>query len=77
MVRTQRRRRCLPPARGFAAYPRAARASPPPYGASVTGSGRGPREIARLAVPEVEAGRVFTAAEALPVYLRDNVAQVP
>jgi tRNA threonylcarbamoyladenosine biosynthesis protein TsaB len=60
---------------GFAAYPQLRAV------AAVRGIREGlwPRaaEIARLAAPEVEAGRVFTAAEALPVYLRDNVAQVP
>lgn len=34
-------------------------------------------EIARLAVPEVLGGRVHPAQEALPVYLRDEVAQPP
>jgi tRNA threonylcarbamoyladenosine biosynthesis protein TsaB len=61
---------------GFAAYPQLRAVA-----AAVRGIREGlwPRaaEIARLAAPEVEAGRVFTAAEALPVYLRDNVAQVP
>lgn len=32
-------------------------------------------EIARLAVPEVSAGRVLTAEQAIPVYLRDDVAR--
>jgi tRNA threonylcarbamoyladenosine biosynthesis protein TsaB len=62
---------------GFAAYPQLRGA----VAAVVRGIREGlwPRaaEIARLAAPEVEAGRVFTAAEALPVYLRDNVAQLP
>src|SRR5256886_13354060 len=31
-------------------------------------------EIARLAVPEVASGRVLPAEQALPVYLRDDVA---
>jgi tRNA threonylcarbamoyladenosine biosynthesis protein TsaB len=31
-------------------------------------------EIARLALPEAEAGRTVPAEEAMPVYLRDNVA---
>jgi tRNA threonylcarbamoyladenosine biosynthesis protein TsaB len=31
-------------------------------------------EIARLALPEVQAGRTVPAEEAMPVYLRDNVA---
>jgi tRNA threonylcarbamoyladenosine biosynthesis protein TsaB len=33
------------------------------------------REIARLAVPEVEAGRVLPPDQAIPVYLRDDVAR--
>jgi tRNA threonylcarbamoyladenosine biosynthesis protein TsaB len=33
------------------------------------------QEIARLAVPEVAAGRVLPAEQALPVYLRDDVAR--
>jgi tRNA threonylcarbamoyladenosine biosynthesis protein TsaB len=32
-------------------------------------------EIARLAVPDVQAGRTVTPEEALPVYLRDDVVQ--
>lgn len=35
----------------------------------------GAREIAVLAVAEVRAGRLFPAEQALPVYLRDNVAR--
>ena len=34
-------------------------------------------EIARLAAAEVEAGKLRTAAEAVPVYLRDDVARPP
>jgi tRNA threonylcarbamoyladenosine biosynthesis protein TsaB len=34
-------------------------------------------EIARLAVPEVQAGRVFAPENAMPVYLRDEVAKPP
>lgn len=34
------------------------------------------REIARLATPKVAAGHLLAAEEALPVYLRDNVAHV-
>ncbi len=34
-------------------------------------------EIARLAVPEVAAGRFLAADQALPVYLRDDVARAP
>jgi tRNA threonylcarbamoyladenosine biosynthesis protein TsaB len=35
----------------------------------------GAREIASLAVPEVEAGRVFPPEQAIPVYIRDDVAR--
>jgi tRNA threonylcarbamoyladenosine biosynthesis protein TsaB len=34
-------------------------------------------EIARLAAPEVQAGRVFAPENAMPVYLRDEVARPP
>jgi tRNA threonylcarbamoyladenosine biosynthesis protein TsaB len=34
-------------------------------------------EIARLAVPEVVSGHVLPAEQALPVYLRDDVAHAP
>jgi tRNA threonylcarbamoyladenosine biosynthesis protein TsaB len=34
------------------------------------------QEIARLALPEVTAGRLLPPEEALPIYLRDNVAHV-
>jgi tRNA threonylcarbamoyladenosine biosynthesis protein TsaB len=34
-------------------------------------------EVARLAVEEVAAGRIFSAEQALPVYLRDDVARLP
>ena len=34
-------------------------------------------EIARLALPEVASGRVLPAEQALPVYLRDDVAHAP
>jgi tRNA threonylcarbamoyladenosine biosynthesis protein TsaB len=58
---------------GFGAYPALARMTqnlrvlPGLYPRAV--------EIAHLAVPEVRAGRVFEAAEALPTYLRDDVVQ--
>jgi tRNA threonylcarbamoyladenosine biosynthesis protein TsaB len=35
------------------------------------------REIARLAVPEVAAGRLLAPEAAIPVYLRDDVARPP
>ena len=34
-------------------------------------------EVARLAVGEVAAGRIFSAEQALPVYLRDDVTRAP
>jgi len=34
-------------------------------------------EVARLAVREVTAGRIFSAEQALPVYLRDDVTRSP
>jgi tRNA threonylcarbamoyladenosine biosynthesis protein TsaB len=60
---------------GFRAYPQLREA----LGARVEGFDEGllPRavEIARLAFPEVAAGRFLAADQALPVYLRDEVAQ--
>lgn len=75
----------LPPAwpdvagvgRGFAAYP-ALRALP---GVSVRGTWDRllPRaaDVARLAVPELAAGRLLGPEAAVPVYLRDDVARPP
>jgi tRNA threonylcarbamoyladenosine biosynthesis protein TsaB len=34
-------------------------------------------EVARLAAPEVVAGRILSAEQALPVYLRDDVTRAP
>jgi tRNA threonylcarbamoyladenosine biosynthesis protein TsaB len=58
---------------GFDAYPALAGMTP---GLRVL-PGLYPRaiEIAHLAAPEVRAGRVLEAAEALPTYLRDDVVQ--
>ena len=58
---------------GFAAYPELCREFP----LDVVMQGLLPRatEIVQLAVPEVEAGRVFPPEQALPVYLRDDVAR--
>ena len=59
---------------GFAAYPRLRTA----FSALLAGiSEVRPRaaEIARLAVPDIAAGRLLSPEEALPVYLRDEVAQ--
>jgi tRNA threonylcarbamoyladenosine biosynthesis protein TsaB len=58
---------------GFAAYPELCRQFP----LDALMQGLLPRavEIVQLAVPEVEAGRVFPPEQALPVYLRDDVAR--
>lgn len=62
---------------GFAAYPELRTA----LAGQVAGFREGlwPRaaEIARLAVAEVEAGRLLGPEGAVPVYLRDDVAQLP
>jgi tRNA threonylcarbamoyladenosine biosynthesis protein TsaB len=62
---------------GFAAYPELRTAAG--VGLSRVLEGVFPRalEIARLAAPEATAGRVLPAEQALPVYLRDDVTQVP
>jgi tRNA threonylcarbamoyladenosine biosynthesis protein TsaB len=62
---------------GFAAYPELSQVL-----AGLSGHVHGglfPRaeEIIRLAIPEVEAGRVFPPEQALPLYLRDDVTQSP
>ncbi|MEP7243699.1 MAG: tRNA (adenosine(37)-N6)-threonylcarbamoyltransferase complex dimerization subunit type 1 TsaB [Gammaproteobacteria bacterium] len=61
--------------RGFSAYPNLRVAVAPRV--RVLDDRLLPRatEIAKLAVPEVQAGRVVTAEEAIPVYLRDDVAR--
>jgi tRNA threonylcarbamoyladenosine biosynthesis protein TsaB len=58
---------------GFAAYPELCRE----FTLDVVLQGLLPRaaEIVQLAVPEVAAGRVLPAEQALPVYLRDDVAR--
>jgi tRNA threonylcarbamoyladenosine biosynthesis protein TsaB len=60
---------------GFTAYPRL-RAE---LGLEVVLEGLLPRavEIARLAAGEVAAGRILSAEQALPVYLRDDVTRAP
>jgi tRNA threonylcarbamoyladenosine biosynthesis protein TsaB len=60
---------------GFAAYPQLRNA----FSAVLTINEVRPRaaEIALLAVPEVAAGRLRSPEEALPVYLRDDVARSP
>jgi len=35
------------------------------------------QDVLRLAVPEIEAGRLFPPEQALPLYLRDDVTQSP
>jgi tRNA threonylcarbamoyladenosine biosynthesis protein TsaB len=57
--------------RGFKAYPELQNR----FSAAHSGLLPHAREVARLAVPEVAAGRTRAAAEALPVYLRDDVAR--
>lgn len=61
---------------GFAAYPQL-RAQLDPHLERVH-EGLLPRaaEVARLALPEVQAGRILPAEQALPVYLRNEVAHV-
>jgi tRNA threonylcarbamoyladenosine biosynthesis protein TsaB len=60
---------------GFAAYPQLHADLP----LDVVLEGLLPRaaEIARLAVPDVMAGRFLPAEQALPVYLRDDVTRAP
>ncbi|HVO46644.1 MAG TPA: tRNA (adenosine(37)-N6)-threonylcarbamoyltransferase complex dimerization subunit type 1 TsaB [Steroidobacteraceae bacterium] len=61
--------------RGFASYPQLRAA----LGAVLAGCDEHilpwARDIAALAVPEVRAGRLVPAEQALPTYLRDDVAQ--
>jgi len=69
-----------PAGRGFIAYAEALRAAVPtaPPTSADDPIHYLPRalEILRLAVPEVLAGRLLPPEEALPIYLRDNVAHV-
>lgn len=60
--------------RGFAAYPQLA-ASAPGLARILAEAWPSAAAIARLAAPEVAAGRVLSAASALPVYVRDRVAE--
>ena len=59
---------------GFAAYPELGTALATGLAATREACPRA-AEIALLAVPEVAAGRVLDAEQALPVYLRDEVVQ--
>lgn len=61
--------------RGFAAYPELAAAMAPLLQAIQDDLLPGASEIAVLAAPEVAAGRVFPPEQALPVYLRNDVAR--
>jgi tRNA threonylcarbamoyladenosine biosynthesis protein TsaB len=61
---------------GFAAYP-GLRSAWSPVLAGISDVRPRAAEIARLAVPEVAAGRLRSPEEALPVYLRDDVVQSP
>jgi tRNA threonylcarbamoyladenosine biosynthesis protein TsaB len=58
---------------GFAAFPQVR--SRLPFGTVLEGLLPRAAEIARLAAPEVAAGRFFPPEQALPVYLRDDVTQ--
>ena len=60
---------------GFAAYPRLRE----DLGLEIVLGELCPRavEVARLAAPEVAAGRILSAEQALPVYLRDDVTRAP
>jgi tRNA threonylcarbamoyladenosine biosynthesis protein TsaB len=60
---------------GFAAYPQLHTRLAPHLRAIEAGLLPRASEIAQLAVAEVRAGRLVEAHEAIPVYLRDNVAR--
>jgi tRNA threonylcarbamoyladenosine biosynthesis protein TsaB len=62
---------------GFAAYPELHAAVGAGLCAVLEGLFPRALEIARLAAPEAAAGRVLPAEQALPVYLRDDVTQIP
>jgi tRNA threonylcarbamoyladenosine biosynthesis protein TsaB len=62
---------------GFAAYPELRAAIPPGSGDILDQLLPRASEIARLAAAEVAAGRVFSPEQALPVYLREDVASTP
>ena len=61
--------------RGFAAYPQLRALQGLRLGPSAEQLLPRAAEIARLAAPEVRAGRLLPAEQALPVYLRDTVAR--
>jgi tRNA threonylcarbamoyladenosine biosynthesis protein TsaB len=60
---------------GFAAYPQLRTRLAPRLYAIESALLPGAVEIALLAVAEVEAGRLVEAQDAIPVYLRDDVAR--
>ncbi|HET7756847.1 MAG TPA: tRNA (adenosine(37)-N6)-threonylcarbamoyltransferase complex dimerization subunit type 1 TsaB [Steroidobacteraceae bacterium] len=60
---------------GFTAYPALRQAFAGALAAGLEALHPRAAEIARLAAPEVAAGRVLPAEQALPVYLRDDVAR--
>jgi len=62
---------------GFAAYPQLRAALHAVLSGLRTDLLPRAAEIALLAVPEIEAGRVFPPEQALPIYLRDDVVQAP
>jgi tRNA threonylcarbamoyladenosine biosynthesis protein TsaB len=61
--------------RGFAAYPELRSVLPGPPGGYSDRLLPRASEIAALAAPEVRSGRLLSADAAIPVYLRDDVAQ--
>jgi tRNA threonylcarbamoyladenosine biosynthesis protein TsaB len=61
---------------GFAAYPQLHAELKPPLEKVHEGLLPRAAEVARLALPEVQAGRILPAEQALPVYLRNEVAHV-
>lgn len=63
--------------RGFAAYPQLRAALQGALDSLREELLPGAAEIALLAAPEVAGGRVFPPEQALPVYLRDDIARVP
>jgi tRNA threonylcarbamoyladenosine biosynthesis protein TsaB len=63
--------------RGFAAYPQLRAALHSALDSLREELLPGAAEIALLAAPEVAGGRVFPPEQALPVYLRDDIARVP
>ena len=63
---------------GFAAYPELGVQLGPQLSEGISSELRPrAREIARLALPELQSGRVLTPEQAVPTYLRDDVAPPP